>query len=104
MDKLPTLAGIATTIGRISGMTYMRGIWKEKLLQGLQWEVDRKHSASAEEIRRYGGRPTWLAPTWSWASVPEPISWFYDDKYKSGTAVSIRSAFMKFTVSLQTSM
>jgi len=81
-DKLPALAGIATTIGRISGMTYMGGIWKEKLLQGLRWEVDRKHSASAEEIKRYG-RPTWFAPTWSWASVSEPISWLYDDKYKS---------------------
>jgi hypothetical protein len=68
-DKLPALAGIAREVGRLTGMEYLAGLWKENMLHDLMW------FARTHEWRM---RPTHTdeyprAPTWSWASVEAPI-------------------------------
>ncbi|KAF6789082.1 heterokaryon incompatibility protein [Colletotrichum sojae] len=58
-DRLPALAGIARRQYEATGHHYLAGMWKEHLAHQLLWTVAGK--------RRQ--RPSWRAPTWSWASV-----------------------------------
>jgi hypothetical protein len=58
-DKLPGLAGIAKLFSKYKRCQYLAGIWKDDTFDvHLCWCV-------------FGPRPrpTWRAPTWSWASV-----------------------------------
>lgn len=58
-DNLLALAGIAATIAKRSGFRYIAGLWQETVEVDLVWRVSGlKHV-----------RPTYRAPTWSWAAV-----------------------------------
>ena len=62
-DKLPALSGLAHEMQKITGYTYLAGIWMEDLHQGLSWtakdpEEEPPHTQSNE----------YIAPSWSWAS------------------------------------
>jgi hypothetical protein len=68
-DRLPAIAGVAREIGRLTGMEYLGGLWKENMLQGLMWY------ARTQEWRNRPEHPDGFprAPTWSWAAVEAPI-------------------------------
>ena len=55
-DKLPAMAGIASTIQELTGGVYLAGIWKEDFMNGLLWQT-------WKDPRRVKHR----APSWSWA-------------------------------------
>lgn len=65
-DKLPALSGIATRFASVLNDSYCAGLWKNDLKNGLGWQRD-----------SYGGRRSaeYRAPTWSWASVEDDVSW-----------------------------
>ena len=68
-DKLLAIAGLARLMQKNYDLTYAAGLWKEDLQVGLCWWVNTgTHSSEVgstdEESLEY------LAPTWSWASVP----------------------------------
>jgi len=66
-DKLPALSGVAKTLSTILGGTYLAGIWNnENLLEQLAWSTSRPRSSLRP-------RPGYTAPTWSWASIDDPV-------------------------------
>ena len=60
-DKLPALSGCARDIGRLTGDTYLAGLWRASLAEGMLWTVN--------PPVEYARPATWRAPSWSWASV-----------------------------------
>lgn len=66
-DKLPAMAGIASIIARATGDTYLAGLWPKHLIKFLLW---RRLTYSGEVFERF------IAPTWSWASLPGTIRYF----------------------------
>lgn len=60
-DILPALSGCARDIGRLTGDTYLAGLWRASLAEGMLWAVN----GSVQHPRP----AVWRAPTWSWASV-----------------------------------
>ncbi|KAL2132213.1 hypothetical protein VTI74DRAFT_4069 [Chaetomium olivicolor] len=68
-DRLPAIAGIAREVGRLTGMEYLAGLWKENMLQDLMWYARTQEWRTRPEYTRCFPR----APTWSWASVEAPI-------------------------------
>lgn len=59
-DKLPALSGLASDFHEITGFTYLAGIWKEDIHQGLTWAIDKPQHQLPEK--------PYIAPSWSWAS------------------------------------
>lgn len=79
-DKLIALKGIADEVGAILKDEYIVGLWRTSLWRNLLWFVDLSMLSSIErgnEIQEEA-RPrssTFKAPTWSWASVTDPVSY-----------------------------
>lgn len=67
-DRLPALSGIAARQQQITGDSYLAGLWKSSLFEQLTWNL-RESKALLKP------RPSWRAPTWSWASVDGEASW-----------------------------
>lgn len=75
-DKLPAISAIAAEVSRVTGWTYLAGLWKEDLFNELQWRSDGRTPAApvshddAIPSNPLRPRPTeYRAPSWSWASV-----------------------------------
>lgn len=63
-DRLAALSGIVARQHRATGGRYLAGLWRERLVYQLTWQVV---NASRKP------RPEWRAPTWSWASVDSQV-------------------------------
>ncbi|KAK1963005.1 hypothetical protein LY78DRAFT_562375, partial [Colletotrichum sublineola] len=71
-DKLPALAGLAALFKSLlhsnSLPTYVAGLWREDIANGLIWGAKYNHVNG--QRRHFGYTPSDLrAPSWSWASV-----------------------------------
>lgn len=66
-DKLPAISALATKLQSISGDEYLAGLWRNDMLRGLLW--------STYPTVTLVKPPTWRAPSWSWASVNNPINY-----------------------------
>lgn len=65
-DKLPTIAGLARRLAPHIQSRYIAGLWEQDILVGLCWcKMD--HSSSPSLTGRYP--TTYVAPSFSWASV-----------------------------------
>lgn len=67
-DKLPALSGLARAYGIQHEGTYVAGLWSQDLVFGLLW-----YKKTDEPLRRPA---RYRAPSWSWASVDGPVSFF----------------------------
>ncbi|KAH8724901.1 heterokaryon incompatibility protein-domain-containing protein [Phaeosphaeriaceae sp. PMI808] len=75
-DKLPAISAMAAEIARVTGWTYLAGLWREDLFNELHWRSDSR-SSTAPVSHNYDvlsnplrPRPAqYRAPSWSWASV-----------------------------------
>lgn len=66
-DRLIAIAGMAAELGQLwDGVQYHAGLWSLHLRSGLLWHC-LKPSVPAK---------TFIAPSWSWASVGTPVQWF----------------------------
>lgn len=63
-DRLAALSGIVARQHGNNGGRYLAGLWRERLVYQLTWQV-------LNTSRK--PRPEWRAPTWSWASVDGPV-------------------------------
>ncbi|KAF2006833.1 HET-domain-containing protein [Amniculicola lignicola CBS 123094] len=66
-DKLPAVSGIAKTIEERTGDTYVAGLWRSQMIEGLIWQSMGSHSGKTSRP------PEYRAPTWSWASIDGPF-------------------------------
>ncbi|PKS05522.1 hypothetical protein jhhlp_008213 [Lomentospora prolificans] len=64
-DRLIAMSGIAEMYRRQTGDEYLAGLWRSRLLDGLNWVVLEPASAPENTSR---------APSWSWAAVDSHIS------------------------------
>ncbi|KIN05151.1 hypothetical protein OIDMADRAFT_116581, partial [Oidiodendron maius Zn] len=67
-DRLPALAGIASELRNIWKDEYIAGFWKRTLIFDLLWyrPKDAVHTVNSNSC----------SPTWSWSTVPYPVSFF----------------------------
>lgn len=63
-DRLIAMEGIANTFQRHTGDQYIAGLWKSRLLEGLNWIVI---NPLAQPLNRY------RAPSWSWCAVDSAV-------------------------------
>ncbi|EXJ55409.1 hypothetical protein A1O7_08336 [Cladophialophora yegresii CBS 114405] len=62
-DKFPAVSAIAQRVAVLTGDTYLAGMWKSHLFDDLLW-------TGLWKFPSFRKRPsTYVAPTWSWASV-----------------------------------
>ncbi|PVH96825.1 HET-domain-containing protein [Periconia macrospinosa] len=66
-DKMIALAGLARQMSLMQDDTYLAGLWKKDLQDQLCWRTDDKAETDVLRI------PSYLAPTWSWASIDGPV-------------------------------
>lgn len=69
-DKLPAIANLARAVNEITGETYVAGLWKESLVEGLMWQAVGFARGKTRDLRVY------RAPSWSWASMDGPFGTF----------------------------
>ena len=69
-DKLPSLLGLATEVAKFQNGTYYAGLWWEDMASGMLW---------FRGIAELNMPSTYLAPSWSWASLNGP-SLIYEDQ------------------------
>ncbi len=67
-DKLPALSGVAKLGHNETGDQYLAGLWRARVEEQLCWRRWR----SEPDIKR----PSWRAPSWSWASVDGRVTWY----------------------------
>ncbi|GAB1314601.1 hypothetical protein MFIFM68171_04811 [Madurella fahalii] len=67
-DKLPVLSGLVSRMVAATGATYVAGLWKEDIVLGLLWHVERGSPSERHNDR---------APPWSWASVDGRVKWLW---------------------------
>lgn len=70
-DRLPAISGIADRLIPLIKDTYVAGLWRSHMLEGLQWIVSEGQSDKITSTKRPTG---YVAPSWSWASVQGPLS------------------------------
>lgn len=66
-DRLPALSGLAKMVQQYANDSYLAGLWRSTLLEGMTWYVD-----SNKDVFRPISRPH-TAPSWSWSSVKRRI-------------------------------
>jgi hypothetical protein len=65
-DVFPAISGVVKNMQRYRTDRYLAGVWEASVLDDLAWQA----------MNSLVPRPkTWLAPTWSWASVKSPVSY-----------------------------
>jgi hypothetical protein len=64
-DKLPAISGLAALVGAQEQSLYLAGIWSRDIQLGLLWEIEKNSERPAH--------PNPSAPSFSWASVDQPI-------------------------------
>jgi len=62
-DKLPALSGLARIVEGQTGDTYVAGLWRSTLLEGILWQALGKHRGATNAPSEY------RAPSWTWASI-----------------------------------
>jgi hypothetical protein len=65
-DKLTALSGLAIEINKLTGDEYLCGIWRSQLLRDLMWSTYPDLNIFRSSI--------WRAPSWSWASVDNQVT------------------------------
>jgi len=63
-DKLPAISAVAAEFAHLCGSEYLAGLWRSTLARDLLWSTPGAAPTRAK---------TWRAPSWSWASVEDPI-------------------------------
>lgn len=81
-DRLPALSGLAKMIQSKTADTYVTGLWRSSMVEGLAWSLSGKDFKS-EEL--YETRP-YTAPSWSWASTDRGVGFLTEvDPFRAGS-------------------
>lgn len=77
-DRLPALAGVAKVVGRLTDYSYKAGLWDEDLIRGLAWSINKPSTDGYRRARC----SDYVAPSWSWASIPSRVRLVGGDEVK----------------------
>ena len=99
-DKLIALSGIANTISRQIGDTYIAGMWKKHLASQLLWRVDPIYEN--KEFKYLSERPKdYRAPTFSWAAVEAERGIKYGEFIDQPLLIEVKEVEVKVDATLQ---
>ncbi|KAH7067753.1 heterokaryon incompatibility protein-domain-containing protein [Paraphoma chrysanthemicola] len=86
-DKLLAISAIAEAWNPDSEDTYLAGVWESHLPEGLLWACNdgRSHVPSA----------TYVAPSWSWASISGSINWMVHIRCDLDPHIDIQDYFVE---------
>lgn len=73
-DVLPALSGIAGVFQHVLDDTYCAGLWKKDLICSLMWTRSPRYLSDLSTRFDLTKKSEYLAPSWSWASIPGKIS------------------------------
>lgn len=96
-DIFPALQGMAKKFQDHRQVRYFAGLWEDTLLVDLLWGVGWSTSILFGDYVFPQDRPVeWRAPSWSWASVTQQVTWIHYETAKflvplSSVAVSTKS-------------
>ena len=67
-DRYPAIGGLAKLMAEATRDTYVAGLWKGSLPQGLLWYTDQTYYTKEELLQRLSDRSpdTYIGPSWSW--------------------------------------
>ncbi|KAI1127670.1 heterokaryon incompatibility protein-domain-containing protein [Nemania abortiva] len=92
-DCLPALSGVATKFQRQLHGNYVAGLWREDFPVSLTWAVSRRKGDLSPPKSIHD---EYIAPSWSWASVGEPIYFpGFLDNYKSEPFMTVEEVRCK---------
>jgi len=74
-DRLLAIAGLASRVMRDTPLTYVAGLWLEWLSLGLCWSIEHEASIDGRSTSLPCRAGSYVAPSWSWASVTSWCSW-----------------------------
>ena len=72
-DLFPALSGAATQMARVSGDSYVAGLWKSSFFEDLLWQCGMTVGRPGTTVRTQ----TWRAPMFSWGSVEGKVEYPY---------------------------
>jgi hypothetical protein len=83
-DVLPCLSAMAQRIHKLTGQTYLAGIWKEQLPESLLWSRRGRHARrcrrgqpeSTLDMVSEQNKQTYIAPSFSWTCLASQIHWW----------------------------
>ncbi|KAI0191451.1 heterokaryon incompatibility protein-domain-containing protein [Xylaria flabelliformis] len=76
-DRFPAVSGVARFFGEnvfaehFERVDYIAGLWSDSMIDDLQWMV----MARGPDVQEYDHSQSEVAPSWSWASVPDKVGW-----------------------------
>ena len=89
-DRLPAISTVASIVAKATGDCYLAGLWRDNLLAGLSW-------TSNLQFPCLGLHQEYIAPTWSWASLPagvfHPILRFFRTERDADLDASVLDAW-----------
>jgi hypothetical protein len=80
-DELPALSGIASKVREATTSSYVAGLWKDNLASDMLWSADLSNDASRQSL----ALEKYRAPTFSWASLQIPVSYYCPDEDERAT-------------------
>ncbi|KAF2690681.1 HET-domain-containing protein [Lentithecium fluviatile CBS 122367] len=75
-DKLPAISGIAHKIKEATESSYFAGVWEHNIASDLLWST----CLTAMPDAHYFSPETYRAPSFSWASLDTPVSFYSPDE------------------------
>jgi hypothetical protein len=70
-DRLPALAGLASTMHDKLQDEYVAGLWRADYARGLGWRCENpeSHKDATSNNKSNNNKKEFIAPSWSWASI-----------------------------------
>jgi hypothetical protein len=75
-DKLPAISGVANKVKEAMSSPYIAGVWEHNLAPDLLWST----CSTAMPDAHYFAPETYCAPSFSWASLSTPVSYYTPDE------------------------
>ncbi|RDL41046.1 uncharacterized protein BP5553_01025 [Venustampulla echinocandica] len=73
-DRLPAISGIARYFAQAYMDEYFAGLWKRQFIEFLTWR-----RSSRVQPENFSRPASYLAPSWSWASIEGPIEFQFQN-------------------------
>ena len=71
-DTLPALAGLAQKWSfHVKPGKYLAGLWSTDIFKSLLWRVNNAVAGASRTLQPQ----KYIAPSWSWASTQQPVTW-----------------------------
>lgn len=93
-DRLPALSALASEFTRVTGDTYLAGLWKCTIIEDLAWRVVEPLEST---VRMRSGQK-YAVPSWSWASVSIGVSFLHAEFHNPEKPYSLHADLIGYDI------